>query len=127
MTLDNCIMLPFRNDADLFESLCAADLAVIILDDRTPDVSIPSKLYNILSASLPVLAIASPGSGLAEMVTGHKIGEVFDKSDVQGMSRYILDLKNNSSRGEFYSANSLKTSSLYTSENAGRYLQSYLE
>lgn len=127
MALDNCIMLPFRNDADLFESLCAADLAVIILDDRTPDVSIPSKLYNILSASLPVLAIASPGSGLAEMVTGHKIGEVFDKSDVQGMSRYILDLKNNSSRGEFYSANSLKTSSLYTSENAGRYLQSYLE
>ena len=123
--LGNCILMPFRNDGDLFESLCAADLAVIILDDRTPDVSVPSKLYNTLSASLPVLAIASSGSGLAEMVVSHNIGEVFDKNDVKGMSRFILDLKNNSSRWTMYSANSLEASSLYTSENAAKYLEAY--
>ena len=121
--LGNCILMPFRNDGDLFESLCAADLAVIILDDRTPDVSIPSKLYNIMSASLPVMAIASSGSGLAEMVVSHNIGEVFDKNDVKGMSHFILDLKNNRSRWTMFSANSLEASSLYTSENAAKYLE----
>ena len=123
--LGNCILMPFRNDGDLFESLCAADLAVIILDDRTPDVSVPSKLYNTLSASLPVLAITSSGSGLAEMVVSHNIGEVFDKNDVKGMSHFILDLKNNRSRWTMYSANSLEASSLYTSENAAKYLETY--
>ena len=123
--LGNCILMPFRNDGDLFESLCAADLAVIILDDRTPDVSIPSKLYNIMSASLPVMAIASSGSGLAEMVVSHNIGKVFDKNDVKGMSHFILDLKNNSSRWTIFSTNSLEASSLYTSENAAKYLETY--
>jgi glycosyltransferase involved in cell wall biosynthesis len=125
--LSNCILLPFRDDNELYESLCAADLAVIILDDRTPEVSIPSKIYNIMSAALPVMAIASDSSGLAELVCSHNIGKVFDKGDILGMKNYILDLKNNNERWKIFSSNSFKTSQMYTRDNARMYLQRYLE
>lgn len=125
--LTNCMLLPFRDDGDLFESLCAADLAVIILDDRTPDISIPSKIYNIMSAGLPVLAIAFSGSGLSDLVVSHKIGRVYEKNDIKGMGQFILELNNNAHLRNEYSVNSMETSGIYTSDNAGMYLRSYNE
>jgi glycosyltransferase involved in cell wall biosynthesis len=125
--LSNCFLLGFRDDGELYESLCAADLAVIMLDDRTPDISIPSKIYNIMSAGLPVMAIAAPGSGVADLVVNHNIGKVFEKNDIQEMGLYVLELKNNPEIKSIYSSNSLKTSALFTSSNAGLYLQRYFE
>lgn len=123
--LNNCILLPFRNDEELFESLCAADIAVIILDDRTHDVSIPSKLYNIMSAGRPILAISSPESGIVKLVTNHNIGKAFNREDIQGMTRFIMELKDNPEQWIFFSDNSLKASRLYTRDNAGIYLRTY--
>ena len=125
--LTNCILLPFRADEELYESLCEADLAVIILDDKTPDISIPSKIYNIMSAGLPVLAIASPDSGVGDLVNSHQIGEVFEKNNIAGMSQFIRELKCNSGKRSFYSSRSLDASGIYTSKNAGLYLSSYIE
>lgn len=123
--MKNCILLPFRNDEDLFESLCAADIAVIILDERTPDVSIPSKIYNIMSAGRPIMAITSRESGIGQLVVEHNIGKAFIKEDIHGMTRFILDLKNSPEQWKLFSDNALKASLLYTSENAGIYLRTY--
>lgn len=125
--LSNCVLLPFRDDKELFESLCAADLAVIILDDRTPDISIPSKIYNIMSAGLPVMAIASAGSGLSDLIIGHNIGRVFERDNIKEMSCFIVDLKNNAHQRNLYSARSLQTAGRFTSENARIYLDHYIE
>lgn len=124
--LTNCILFQFRDDSELYESLCEADIAVIILDDKTPDISIPSKIYNIMSAGLPVLAIASPDSGVGDMVRSHCIGEVFDKSNITGMSQFIRELRRDSKKRSFYSSRSLEASGLFTSKNAGIYLSSYV-
>jgi len=125
--LTNCLMLPFRDDSELYESLCEADIAVIILDDKTPDISIPSKIYNIMSAGLPIMAIASHDSGLAELVTRHQLGKVFEKNDISGMRKFIHELMSNEKRRSLYSSNSLEASGIYTSQNAGLYLSSYIE
>ena len=125
--LTNCLMLPFRDDSELYESLCEADIAVIILDDKTPDISIPSKIYNIMSAGLPIMAIASHDSGLAELVTRHQLGKVFEKNDISGMRKFIHELMSNEKQRSLYSSNSLEASGIYTSQNAGLYLSSYIE
>jgi glycosyltransferase involved in cell wall biosynthesis len=124
--LTNCVLQPFREDAELYESLCAADVAVIILDDSIPDISIPSKIYNVMSAGLPVMAIASVNSGLAYLVARHNLGEIFEKDDIKGMSRFILDLKFDNDKRNEYALNSLRASALFTKDNAQQYLQSYL-
>jgi glycosyltransferase involved in cell wall biosynthesis len=123
--LKNCRMLPFRKDEELYESLCTADLAVIILDDKAPDISVPSKAYNIMAAGIPVLAIASLGSEISDIIQKHKIGKTFVKENVNGMCEFVLELKNNLSLWTEYSSNSLKASKNFTSANAAQYLEFY--
>lgn len=125
--LVNCLVLPFREDGELYESLCAADLAVIILDDRTPDISIPSKIYNIMAAGLPVMAIARSDSGIADLVVSHQLGKVFNKNDVAAMGHFIHELRNNTQQLGHFSSNSLKSCGLYTRENARLYLSTYMD
>jgi len=100
---------------------------VIILDDKTPDVSIPSKIYNIMAAGLPVLAIASPDSGIGDLIKSHKIGEVFEKTNIKDMCQFIRELKHDSRKRSIYSSCSLEASGLFTSKNAEFYLGSYID
>ena len=57
--LDNCQMLPFQPDDVLPYSLACADLGVVVLDEKTSKVSIPSKTYNLMAVGVPLLCIAS--------------------------------------------------------------------
>lgn len=124
--LKNCRMLPFRKDDELFDSLCAADLAVITLDDKTPDISIPSKTYNILATGLPVMAIAAENSGISEMIVRHRNGKSFDKRDLEGMCRFIIELKNNPDYRATLSNRSFAAAQNYTRSNAKKYCEVYL-
>lgn len=125
--LTNCRLLPFRKDDELFDSLCAADLAVITLDDSIPDISVPSKIYNIMAAGTPVMAIASVNSGLADIITRHKMGRVFDKENIIDICQFIKELKNDPELWKYLSENSLNASRQYTIANATKYLNYYLE
>ena len=125
--LTNCRLLPFRDDGELYESLCAADLAVIILNDSTQDISVPSKLYNLMAARLPVMAIASEKSGLAEIIAKHQIGRTFEKNNLHEMCDFILEMKNNYILRNDYLLNSREASLYYTRANANRYLSTFTE
>jgi len=116
--LMNCLVLPFRNDEDLFDSLCAADLAVVTLDDKTPDVSVPSKTYNILAAGLPIMSIAAEQSEISLMIEAHQIGKNFNKNDLSGMSNFILELSDSPERRDLFAARSMIASQSYTRSNA---------
>lgn len=116
--LMNCMVLPFRKDEDLFDSLCAADLAVVTLDDKTPDISVPSKTYNIMAAGLPVMSIAEEQSEISRMVEAHQIGKNFNKSDLSGMSNFILNLSVSPELRDSFAARSLIASQSYTRSNA---------
>lgn len=123
--LKNCIILPFRNDDELFDSLCAADIAVVTLDDKVPDISVPSKVYNILASGSPLLAIASPDSGLGDLIKRYNNGGVFCQDDIKGIANFILDIKSDPELYLVLSSCSLEASKNYTSANAGRYLELY--
>jgi len=116
--LKNCMVLPFRRDEDLFDSLCAADLAVITLDDKTPDVSVPSKTYNIMAAGLPVMSIADEQSEISRMIEAHRIGRNFNKSDLRGMSNFILELSGSPELRDSFATMSLMAAQSYTRSNA---------
>ncbi|MBN1181850.1 MAG: glycosyltransferase family 4 protein [Bacteroidales bacterium] len=124
--LKNCMLLRFRKDDELFDSLCAADLAVITLDDRTPDISVPSKTYNIMVAGLPIMAIAAKTSEISEMIDKHGNGKSFDKNDLEGMCRFITELKNNPDYRITLSKKSLAAAQNYTRKNAKEYCEIYL-
>ena len=124
--LNNCCLLPFRKDEELYESLCVADLSVIILDNITDDISVPSKIYNIMAAGLPVLAIAPNPSGLSEIIKLHKIGKSFEKTRLDEMSDYIIELRNDKLLWKALSDNSLLAASNYTYKNASKYFSNYI-
>lgn len=123
--LNNCRLLPYRNDEELYESLCVADIAVVTLDDKIPDISVPSKVYNIMAAGVPIMAITHPESATSEIVLKHKAGEVFNKDDLTGMLNFILKLKKDSFVMTSLSQNSLKAAGFYTNKNAKAYLENY--
>lgn len=125
--LTNCILLPFREDYELYESLCAADISVVTLDDKTNDISVPSKLYNLMAAGLPVMAIAPLNSAIAGIISGYSIGKTFEKNDITGMCEFILHLKNNPEIKIEIAANAHRASLDFTSSNALKYLEYYME
>lgn len=124
--LTNCLMLPFRNDDELFDSLCAADLAVITLDDKTPDISVPSKTYNILAAGLPIMSIAADNSEISNMIEMHQNGKNFNKSDLDGMCKFVTELQTNPVYRNSLANKSLTAAENYTRLNAKKYCDIYL-
>lgn len=125
--LKNCKLLPFLKDEELYESLCCADLAVVTLDERTADVSVPSKIYNLMAAGVPVMAITGMNSAVAAIITANDMGRTFEKKDIIGMRDFILDLKNSSDLRCRLADGSLKASQNHTKLNAREYLRFYQE
>lgn len=125
--LTNCLLLSFRKDEELYDSLCAADLSVVTLDDRIPDISVPSKIYNIMGAGTPVMAIASPVSSIAKIISYHKIGRTFDKLNISGMCQFIEQLSKDLAQWKEFSDSSLQAALDYTNANALKYLEYYNE
>ena len=125
--LTNCVLLPFQPDTEIQNSLSAADISVVILDEKVSGSSIPSKTYNLLAVGSAFMCIGSDKSELAVLVRKNMIGVSFPQNDIQGMVEYILDLKNNSARLQLYRSNSLSLAADYTSKNAALYLKHYLE
>jgi glycosyltransferase involved in cell wall biosynthesis len=124
--LKNCLILPFRKDEELFDSLCAADLAVITLDDKTPDISVPSKTYNIMAAGVPIMAIAAENSEIANVIDKHQNGKSFDKSNLDGMCRFITEFINDPEYKNCLSKRSLRAAQYYTRSNAKKICDVYL-
>ncbi len=66
--------LPYQPRQDLADSLSAADLHVVSMDERITGCLCPSKLYGIMAAGRPILAIASGDTDLARVVSENKLG-----------------------------------------------------
>ncbi len=121
----NCSLLPFRADEELYESLCASDISIVTLDDRTADVSIPSKTYNLMAAGIPILAIAKENSGVAKIVSNYNIGVSFEKHQLGKMKDFILKAKKDPNYRQAMAQNAQKASMDFSRINATEYLNCY--
>jgi colanic acid biosynthesis glycosyl transferase WcaI len=72
--LKNVTILPPQPRADLAQSLNACDLAIISFVEGMAGVSVPSRMYNILAAGKPIVAVAEADSELSLVVQEEHVG-----------------------------------------------------
>lgn len=125
--LKNCLLLPFQPDDVIRYSIAAADISVVLIEDEIANVSIPSKIYNIMSVGSAVLSISPKNSEVDKIVTRHGIGANFTKDQTQEISQHILRVKNSTALQAKYSSQAQIAAQEYTLTNADRYLEIYLE
>jgi glycosyltransferase involved in cell wall biosynthesis len=79
----------------LSQSLNACDVAVISFISGMVGVSVPSRLYNIMAAGKPVIAVAEAGSELAQVVREEAIGWVVPPGRPDLLAETILAARAN--------------------------------
>lgn len=82
---ENLYFVPRQPREMLGPMLASADAAVIAFIDRMYGVSVPSRMYNIMSAGVPIIAMAHPTSELALVVQEERCGWVIDPADTDGL------------------------------------------
>ena len=125
--LDNCMVLPFQPDDVIRYSIAAADISIVLIEDKIADVSIPSKVYNIMAVGSGILSVSPEYSEINKLVKRYNIGANFQKEVIRQMADYILQIKNSPALKQQYSSNAVEASKNYTDANAEKYLEIYLK
>lgn len=73
---DRVVLLPYQPRDELADSLSAADVHVVSMDSAITGCLCPSKLYGILAAGRPLIAVCSNDTDLAAVTTQRNIGLV---------------------------------------------------
>jgi glycosyltransferase involved in cell wall biosynthesis len=76
--LNNVRFDDFVKREDLNDSLNCADIALISLDGRASNLSVPSKFYGILAAGIPAVALMDRDTDVAADIAGCETGFVCD-------------------------------------------------
>lgn len=123
--LNNVQMLPFQSDEMFPHSLSAADLGVVILDERVSRGSVPSKAYNLMSLGIPSLYISSPDSELAIYAERYQHSRCLAASELDSIAEFIRQLSHNYEQQRAMSAAAIEASKHFTVSNADLFVQSY--
>ncbi len=78
----------------LVASLNACDLSLIPFVAGMAGVSVPCRMYNVLAAGKPIVAVADAHSELALVVQEEGVGYVVEPGDVDGLARAVLAARN---------------------------------
>ncbi len=101
MGLDNVTVMDRCARDRLSDLLNSCDVALIPLKDGMKGVSVPSRIYNILAAGKPILAVASSGSELDLMIEEGNLGWVVHRNDPELLRLAVMAAYDK--RGEFAS------------------------
>ena len=86
--------LPFRPPEEVPYVLAAGDLQVITLRHGLEGVVVPSKMYPVLAAGRPVLAVTPLGSEVARIVARHECGLIANPDDPAAVAAAIREARN---------------------------------
>lgn len=92
--------LPYQARNRLCESLSAADLHVVSMHEAIAGCLCPSKLYGVLAAGRPLIAIAPAETDLARTVLEHQVGQVASPGDAGAIAGQIANLLTRDSQNE---------------------------
>lgn len=87
--LPHVTLIPPLPRAELAAGLAAADVALISFRPGMRGVSVPSRMYNLLAAGRPVVAMCDGESELAKVVREEAVGWVLEPGDVDGLVRTL--------------------------------------
>ena len=85
MGLPNVIFMPYQPLENLAESLSAADLHLIPLVPGAAGCLVPSKIYGILAAGRPFIAMMEDSAEVAQIAREDAVGFVVRPGDVDGL------------------------------------------
>lgn len=98
--LPNVRLLP-RQPRDLLgPMLSSADATIISFVDEMKGVSVPSRLYNVLAAGTPIIALADPESELALVVREERAGWVLRPGDAGSLAALVVEIASAAGRAE---------------------------
>ncbi|MFC2166818.1 glycosyltransferase family 4 protein [Acidobacteriota bacterium] len=105
LKLDNVIFLPFQPYEDLPTLLAASDILLVPLDKEKTQLSVPSKLYNYISAGRPILGLTDSTSEVAGIIKDANCGLCAEPDDINMIVKHILDMKDSPEKCERFGQN----------------------
>jgi glycosyltransferase involved in cell wall biosynthesis len=90
--LKNFIFLPHQPRDQLSDTLAAADVHWLSLRPELEGLIVPSKLYGILAAGRPVLAVCDWQGEVSKLVEKHQCGFVIQPGDAPALAQAIAKL-----------------------------------
>ncbi|MCK5194791.1 MAG: glycosyltransferase family 4 protein, partial [Desulfobulbaceae bacterium] len=105
LNLTNIRFLSTQPKEVLPQMLAAADISLVTLDRRLGQLNVPSKTYNIMASSRPVLAAVPLDSEIARLVQEAGCGVCVPPEDPKSMARAIKDLLSKPGELERYGKN----------------------
>ncbi len=87
--LSNVQFLPYRPKEELAASLSAGDLHLVPLFPGAAGCIVPSKIYGILAAGRPFVAIMEESAEIARLARENSIGFVVQPGDAEDLARVI--------------------------------------
>ncbi len=94
----NVRLLPFRPVEQVPHVMMAGDVHIVTIKRGLEGVVVPSKLYSILAAGRPVLAVAPESSDAARIVTESGCGLAADPDDPAAVAAAIRELRSDPAR-----------------------------
>jgi glycosyltransferase involved in cell wall biosynthesis len=89
----NALFLPFQPMEKICIVLTGCHASLVSLREGLEGMAVPSKIYGILAAGVPVLALVPQKSEIAYIVEEEQCGMVIDPGDVEGLDQAIVKLK----------------------------------
>jgi glycosyltransferase involved in cell wall biosynthesis len=123
--LPNVQFLPFQDDETFPHSISAANLGVVILNDKVSRGSVPSKAYNLMSFGIPALYISSPESQLAIDAKRFGHAQCFSAHQQDQILDFILQFSENSDLRQQMSQRALRAAENFQPDNARLFVESY--
>jgi putative colanic acid biosynthesis glycosyltransferase WcaI len=94
----NVRFLPFRPFEQVPHVMMAGDVHIVTIKRGLEGVVVPSKLYSILAAGRPVLAVAPDSSDAARIVTQSGCGLAADPDDPAAVAKAVCELRSDPAR-----------------------------
>jgi glycosyltransferase involved in cell wall biosynthesis len=113
----NVRFLPFRPASEIPCVMAAGDLHVVTIRRGLGGVVVPSKVYSILAAGRPILAVAPDDTDVARIVRSEDCGVVVDPDNPAAVAVAIQNLKSDPARLAAMSLRARRASEKYAKEN----------
>ncbi len=105
LKLENVKFRPFFPYQDVPEMYASSDVCLVPLKRGIAEASVPSKVYSILAAAIPLIASVDEGSDVWRMVNEAKCGLCIPPEDPKALAEAVLNLYHDRELGVRMGAN----------------------
>ncbi len=125
--LANVQLLPFQSDEMFPHSLSAANLGVVILDEKVSRGSVPSKAFNLMGLGIPSLYISGPDSQLAQYASEFGHARCYAPGELEQAADFIRQFARNPNLQMEMSLAAIRAAENFRPRNAERFVESYFD